>query len=52
MAYINLFAGLWCLGLAVVEFCLLKNTRQWSLFFDLLFAGLNLWWAARGFGWL
>lgn len=52
MGYINLFAGLFCLGLAGLEFVRLKNTRQWNLFMDLCFAGINLYFAAKFFGWL
>ena len=51
MGYINLTAGVFCAALAVLEFMRLEKTRQWNLFFDVIFAGANLYFANNYFGW-
>ena len=50
--YLNLIAGILCTVMGLIEFARLKNTRQWNLFWNAFLAGLNLYFAAKGFGWL
>lgn len=51
MGYISLTASVFCMTMAVIELSRLQNTRQWNLFWNVVLAGANLYFANNYFGW-